>query len=119
MHELSLTENLRAIIEREAKRQGFTRVRRVILEVGELSCVAPEALEFCFGAVMANSPAEGAMLEIVPIPGRGRCARCGQEAAMAELYEVCSNCLGPLTVIQGLAVQLQALAVEWATCRLP
>lgn len=112
MHELSLAENLREIIEEEAARLGFSRVRAVYLVVGELSCVAPEALEFCFDAVMAGTLAEGARLEIVRQPGRGRCGQCSQSVAMAQLYDLCPRCLLPLTAVEGLDVRLKELEVD-------
>lgn len=112
MHELSLAENLKQIIEEQAVRQGFTRVRKVVLAVGALSCVEPYALEFCFAAVMAESPAEGADLEIVPIPGRGRCPKCQKEQALQELYDLCRHCQTPLEVVAGLEIQLKELLVE-------
>ncbi len=112
MHELALVENLREIIEAEAERQGFRRVKIVRLAVGQLSCVAPEALEFCFDAVMAGSLADGARLELLLVPGRGHCRRCGQHVAMAELYDLCPVCLVPLTVAEGLEVRLEELEVD-------
>ncbi|BCX89649.1 hydrogenase nickel incorporation protein HypA/HybF [Methylomarinovum tepidoasis] len=110
MHELSLAESLREIIETEAGRQGFSRVERVILQVGALSCVEPEAMRFCFDAVMAGSVAEGGVLEIVEVPGRGRCGGCG-EAEMGALYDPCPGCGRPLEVVQGREIRLLELSV--------
>lgn len=112
MHELSLAESLRQIIEGKAKQQGFKRVYKVVLAVGELSCVEPSALAFCFASVMAGSPAEGAELEIVPIPGRGRCPQCREEQALQELHDLCPSCQAPLTIVAGLEIQLRELEVE-------
>ncbi|GAB6067831.1 hydrogenase maturation nickel metallochaperone HypA [Methylothermus subterraneus] len=112
MHELSLAENLCQIIEDQAKQHGFTRVRKVVLAVGALSCVEPQALEFCFAEVTAQTLAQGASLEIVPIPGRGRCLRCLREQAMAELYALCAACHSPLEAVAGLEIQLKELIVE-------
>lgn len=111
MHELSLVENLRELIEAEARRLGWSRVKTVRLAVGKLSCILPEALEFCFDAVMAGSLAEGSKLEILSVAGRGRCPSCGQIAEMAELYDLCPECQLPLTVVQGLEIVLQELEV--------
>ncbi|MFN3919525.1 MAG: hydrogenase maturation nickel metallochaperone HypA [Methylohalobius sp.] len=112
MHELALAENLKQIIEEQAVRQGFSRVHKVVVAVGALSCVEPCALEFCFAAVMGGSLAEEANLEIVPIPGRGRCPKCQKEQVLQELYDLCLDCQAPLDVVAGLEIRLQELLVE-------
>ncbi len=112
MHELSLAESLRQIIEEETKRQSFKHVRQVVLAVGSLTCVEPWALEFCFASVMAGTVAEGADLKIVPIEGRGRCPACLKEEVLEELYQVCVQCQVPLEAVAGLDLRLQELIVE-------
>ena len=57
MHELGITRNIVAIVEEAAKGR---RVRRVTLEVGELSGVMSEAIAFCFDVVTAGTALEGA-----------------------------------------------------------
>ena len=61
MHELSLTRSIVAIVCQTA---GRRRVHKVTLEIGRLSCVTPEAIEFCFDAVAQGTLAEGARLDI-------------------------------------------------------
>ncbi len=51
MHEVSLVENIVALIEDEQRRQAFSRVRTVSVHVGLLGHVEPDALRFCFDAV--------------------------------------------------------------------
>lgn len=92
MHELSLAENLIELIEASARREGFSRVKTVWLEIGQLSAVEPEAMGFCFDAAAAGSRAEGARLEIVPIPGRGLCRVCGRAWELAEFPAPCPDC---------------------------
>jgi len=112
MHELSLAENLREIIEEESSRQGFARVHTVRLSVGELSCVEPEALRFCFDEVMRGGLVEGALLEIETVKGEGHCRRCDLEVPMSELYQPCPQCHSPLEVIRGLEIRIEDLAVS-------
>tara|TARA_A100001015_G_scaffold307351_1_gene403085 strand:- start:899 stop:1036 length:138 start_codon:yes stop_codon:yes gene_type:complete len=45
MHELSITQNLVAIVEGHAQGQP---VKRVTLEIGKLSGVMADAIHFCF-----------------------------------------------------------------------
>lgn len=73
MHELGVTLEIVAIAREAA---GPYRVRRVVLEIGKLTAISPEAIRFCFDLCTAGSNLEAAMLEIVEIPGRARCLEC-------------------------------------------
>jgi hydrogenase nickel incorporation protein HypA/HybF len=61
MHELALT---REIVDIVCKAANDRRVHKVTLEIGRLSCVMPESIEFCFDVVARGTLAEGAHLEI-------------------------------------------------------
>src|SRR3989338_9886425 len=92
MHEMSLAESVRQIIEDAAREQGFKRVRTVWLEIGQLACVEQESLRFGFDVVMRGSIAEQARLEIIETAGQGRCEKCARDFPLAALYEACTNC---------------------------
>ena len=92
MHEMSLAEGIVQLIEETAAAQGFSRARTVIVEIGRLSSVEPEALAFCFGAVTRGTLAEGARLDIVDVPGTGLCLSCDKEIEVAALYDPCPRC---------------------------
>ena len=86
MHELGLTQEILEIV---TQRAGEGKVKRVVLEIGKLSCVLPDAIRFCFDQCAAGTPAEGAELEIVQPPGQGRCRQCGTEFAMETVPARC------------------------------
>lgn len=92
MHEMSLAESVLQIIEDTARVQPFKCVRSVVLEIGVLSAVEPEAMIFCFDAVTRGSIAEGARLEIVEVPGTGWCMECGKNVKLSERYGLCPEC---------------------------
>lgn len=112
MHEMSLCENIREIIQHEAAEGGFTRVNRVWLEVGPLSCVEPDALRFGFDVVMRGSVAEGAALEIATPPAEARCLVCQTTASIKQRYDPCPQCgAGPMEMIQGDELKVSKLEV--------
>ncbi len=113
MHELSLAESMLELMTEQAEKDGFSKVTRVCLEVGRLSCVEPEAMLFCFESVMANTLASEAKLEIIPVPGVGKCSRCHALSDMDQLYSPCSYCgdFG-LEILQGKRVNIKSLAVQ-------
>lgn len=92
MHEMSLAEGVLQLVEDTAKRESARRVKLVVLEIGRMSSVQPEALRFCFDAVTRGSLAEDAALEIVDVPGAGWCMQCAATVPMSELYGACPTC---------------------------
>lgn len=113
MHEVSLAESVLQIIEDAARKEGFTHVKTVWLEIGKLSCVEKGAMSFCFDAVIKDTVADGARLEILETAGRGRCARCGYEMQIDTLYEACQQCGSyGMQVILGDAMRVKELEVE-------
>jgi hydrogenase nickel incorporation protein HypA/HybF len=92
MHEMALAEGVIQLVEETAQREQAQRVKLVVLEIGQLSSVEPEALKFCFQAVARGSIAEGAALEIVEVPGLGWCLACAETVPMKELYGACPKC---------------------------
>ncbi len=113
MHEMSLMEGVAQIIDEAAQANGFRRVRKVTLEIGQLALVDPEAMRFCFAAVMEDSLAEGAVLEIVDVPGSGWCTPCAASVPMSDIIAACPNCGGyQVQATGGLEMKLSSLEVE-------
>src|SRR5574343_849918 len=92
MHEMSLAEGVLQLVEETAQRENASRVKLVVLEIGRLSSVEPEAIRFCFEAVTHGSVAQGAALEIVDVPGAGWCMPCAATVPMSELFGACPHC---------------------------
>lgn len=101
MHEISLCEDMRTLLEEQAAEQRFGRVTRIWLDVGAFSCVEPEALRFSFDAVMRGSVAEGASLEIVPSSGQAMCLSCGADFAATRRFEPCPACGSDIVQVTG------------------
>lgn len=89
MHELSLTRNIVSIVSEKA--QG-AKVIQVTLEIGKLSAVLPEAIQFCFDIVSQGTVVEGAELEIIEPSGMAECRTCGTQFELEQLYGRCPCC---------------------------
>lgn len=66
MHELSLAHALLDLLEGQARRHGFHRVKTVVVTRGSHSCVDPEALARAFEATVLGTLAEGSDLVFEP-----------------------------------------------------
>ncbi len=89
MHELSITRSIVAIV---TERAGAQKVRRVTLQIGQLSAVLPEAIRFCFDVCCEGTALAGAELRIDQVPGRGRCRECAIEFDLPTLVSPCPAC---------------------------
>ena len=113
MHELSLTESLMALVEDEAQKCRTDKVKVVRVLVGALSHVSPDALWFCFDAVSRGTVAQGALLDIVAVPGQGWCEDCSKTVAMPERFAPCPDCGGyRVSITSGEQFRLHELEVE-------
>jgi hydrogenase nickel incorporation protein HypA/HybF len=86
MHELGITQEIVALV---SERTQGARVRRVVLEVGKLTAVLPDAVRFCFDLCCQGTGLEGAELEIREIPGRARCRACAAEVVLERPFGQC------------------------------
>ena len=109
MHELGITRNIVAVVGEAANGR---RVRRVMLEIGKLSGVVPDALAFCFDAVTRGTPLEGAALEIREIDGRARCIACNAEFATLDFFAVCACGSRRVAYVAGEELNIKAMEVD-------
>ena len=113
MHEMSLAEGMREIVEESARANDASRVTAVWLEIGTLAQVEREALRFCFDAVTRGGVAEGARLEIVDVPGAAWCMVCAERVGIAAIGDACPRCGGyQLQVQDGTEMRVKELEVE-------
>lgn len=94
MHEMSLTESVVEIALEELRKAGGARVTAIVLDIGRLSAVEPDAMTFCFEAVSSGTAAEGAQLRIEMVDGAGWCLDCAKTVALAERFGACPECGG-------------------------
>ncbi|MBL4606561.1 MAG: hydrogenase maturation nickel metallochaperone HypA [Pseudomonadales bacterium] len=112
MHELSLCENIVVSIEEAALTEGFNIVTAVYIGIGQLSCVEPAALRFCFDPATSGSIARNAQLFITVYPGLAKCKQCGASLEIENYYDACSCCESfDLDITGGEEMQIESLEV--------
>jgi hydrogenase nickel incorporation protein HypA/HybF len=109
MHELGITRNIVAIVSEHA---AGARVQRVVLEIGQLSAILPESIRFCFDVCAQDTLVEGAELEIIEVPGMGRCQHCGTEMPLDQPFGICACGSTRITLIQGTELKIKAFETE-------
>lgn len=109
MHELSIAESVVATVRR---RTGDQTVSCVRVQVGRLSGVVPDALDFCFELATAGTPLEGAALEIEQPSGAGHCRTCEGDFALADLILLCPCGSADVSVTAGTELAVTSVEVE-------
>jgi hydrogenase nickel incorporation protein HypA/HybF len=108
MHELAIVQDM---IEAACASSGGARITRVVLQIGRLTAVLPDAVRFCFPLVAEGTLAEGARLDIVETPGRARCRACGAELELQRAFGRCACGNSELDWIAGEELAITALEV--------
>ncbi|VVC75529.1 Hydrogenase/urease nickel incorporation protein HypA [Aquicella siphonis] len=113
MHELWLSKNIIEIVLQSAAGRRQKRVKKISLEIGALAAVEPSALAFSFTVAARNTIANGAILEIISVPGKARCESCGKTVNISQYSDACDDCGGyALTVIQGEELRVKSMEAE-------
>lgn len=113
MHEMSLAEGILQVLETEAAKQAFTKVKTVWLEIGALAGVEVQALEFAFEVVRRGSIAEQAQLVIIHFPAQAWCMPCAQVVEIRQRFDACPHCGSyQLQVSAGDEMRIKELEVE-------
>jgi hydrogenase nickel incorporation protein HypA/HybF len=113
MHELSIASGIRDVVLAQAQEAGCRRVIRVTLRIGALTGVEPEALRFCFDALVQSTVAAGAILEIEPVPAQGHCAACAVTFDLGFVHDACPTCgERRWTLVSGRELAVKELEVD-------
>ena len=112
MHELGIMQNIVTSVQQYADQNAITEIVKVIVEVGQISGVVPESLEFCFGVCTKDTALEGALLEIERVAAIGRCNECGEEFNLLDNDFTCPTCTGSeWGVVSGRELVIKGLEV--------
>lgn len=76
MHEFGIAQGLLEVVLDKAKQAGAMRIDRIAMEIGVLSGVEEEALQFAFKALADGTIAQGTQLVVDKIPLRCYCEPC-------------------------------------------
>jgi hydrogenase nickel incorporation protein HypA/HybF len=109
MHELGITQNIIAIVTEHAKGQ---KVQRVLLEIGKLSAIMPDAVQFCFDICAKDTLLEDAKLEIREIPGLAKCRQCGAKVSLEHPFGICTCGSRELDLISGEELKIKEIEIE-------
>ncbi len=99
MHELSLCEAIAGAVNRHAAGRPVTRV---LVRIGHLRQVVPDALTFSWEMLSTGTDLEGSVLEVESVPAVVACSACGAETTLDLPILACSRCYSrDVTLVSG------------------
>jgi len=113
MHEFSIAVNMVDIALDYAEKSNAKRVNEIELEIGKLSGVVYDAMEFAMQAAIKGTLLEGANIKIVAPPGMAQCHQCKQQFRVENIFDACPKCgaYNP-KVISGKELRVKSLNID-------
>lgn len=113
MHEMGVTQSILSIVLDQAKQNGAKRVTQVDLEIGEMTNIVGECVEFYFDIISKETIASGAKLVIESVPLQSKCSTCGHIFKVEDYSFICPKCsnISP-DVISGKELAVTSIEIE-------
>lgn len=113
MHELSIARGIVELAEEQAERHGSQVIEEMELEIGRLSGVEIQTLEFALESAVKGSKLANARIVRHYIDGEGRCSDCERTFAMDTWLTPCPFCGSYLVKItKGKELRVKSIVVK-------
>jgi hydrogenase nickel incorporation protein HypA/HybF len=113
MHELSLAHSILSIAENAVSGNPGARITGVGLQVGELSSIEIESLEFAFSVIKSGSILENAALHIDIVKGEAECMDCKNIFPISSFATCCPTCnCYSVKILRGREMRVLHLEME-------
>ena len=113
MHELSIAINIVEIASKHADAASARAVSQVELDIGTMSGIEYESLEFALTLAVKDTLLEGAEFKINRIEALYQCPSCNKLYTPEGFFSVCPECHEEnIDIIKGKELQIKSLLVE-------
>lgn len=112
MHELSIAQSIIELAEEVALKEQADSITSIDIEIGTLSGVVLEALDFALETTVTNTKLENAKINLLKIPGKAKCKNCSFTFETNDLLSLCPNCKqANLEIVEGKQLRIKSLTV--------
>jgi hydrogenase nickel incorporation protein HypA/HybF len=113
MHEVSIMGEVFEIIEDNVVNHNIKKVNKVIIDIGEFTCVEESALRFSFDTMKIDTACEDSDFIINKIPATAKCDDCGEVFNVSYTNKLCSICNKfSNNILTGYELSLQTIEGE-------
>ncbi len=113
MHELSVTESVLEIACKHAEKAQATKVTDIYLEIGRLSSIVDDSVQFYWEMISKDTLCEDAKLHFKRVPAKLICLECQCEYALEDELQPCPNCgSARIKVLSGDEFNLDSIEIQ-------
>jgi hydrogenase nickel incorporation protein HypA/HybF len=113
MHELSIAQGIVAQLTEYLRQHPAITINQVILDIGKISGVNPESLEFAFPLALETANIGTPALVINIIPVTVNCQTCGANSMLENFQLRCGQCASTsVTIASGRELKIKSLAIS-------
>jgi hydrogenase nickel incorporation protein HypA/HybF len=112
MHELSIAQSILDIVSRQVESDKLPAVKKIVVRVGALSGVMPDALQFSFEAIIPDTALASSVLEIEQLAIQGKCLECEKQFDVKDFFFACPDCHSTrIEVVRGYELDIAYVEV--------
>ena len=113
MHELSLADDVLRIVIGQLREADLASVKVVRVAIGEMMMVEKDTFTFAFDALKEDTPLKDSRIEIVNIPPKAVCGKCGASFQPEKFYPLCPQCGGQdYSIVEGNSMFVKEVEVD-------
>ena len=112
MHELSIAQSIVELAENVASKEKADSVKSIDIEIGALSGVVLDALEFAMEMTIKNTKLENTAINYLIITGKADCSECNVQFETDNLLALCPSCKkANFKIVDGKQLRIKSLVV--------
>lgn len=112
MHELSIAQSIVELAEEVAIKEKANSIQSIDIEIGTLSGVVLDALEFAMEITVKNTILKNAEINYLKINGKADCRECKLKFETNDLLAFCPNCKrANFKIIDGKQLRIKSLVI--------
>lgn len=112
MHELSIVISIVDLATQEVRKANANEVETIELEIGKLSGVEMDALDFAWQSSIKGTVLEHAQRIVHRPDGMGKCLECGKTFPTESYFDACPHCGEFYTeIIKGKELKVKTLTL--------
>ncbi len=112
MHELSIAQSIVELAEDVALKENADSIKSIDIEIGALSGVVLDALEFAMEITIKSTKLENAKINFLKKSGKASCAKCNFQFETDNLLALCPKCnQANFKIIAGKQLRIKSLTV--------
>lgn len=112
MHELSIAQSIVELAEEVAEQENANLIQSIDIEIGALSGVVLDALEFALEIIVKNTRLENTKINYLEIAGKAECKTCNYEFEINDLLALCPKCKNAnYQIVDGKQLRIKSLTI--------